>query len=90
MTQLFEELGFAHPHLDFPDSHPVDAGRAPASVRGSSAPCVAKRADIGGPIPHVPPGFVGVGLAPLIEFALNAEYPDFICLVIRVHVITPP
>lgn len=72
---------------------------APQSWRGCAPPSSRRSRRIGGldlrpraakrdeakPAPHVPPIVVGICLAPLIEFALNAEYPNFVCLVIYVH-----
>lgn len=48
-------------------------------------PRMAEHSEVGQPTPHVPPLVVGIRLTPLIEFALNAEYPDFVCPKIHVH-----
>jgi hypothetical protein len=66
---------FANALLDVSHSHPVDPGGAAASIRGHTSPGVTEHAWVGEPAPHVPPGIIGICLAPLIEFALNAEYP---------------
>ena len=77
---LLADLG-----ADASHGHPVDPGGAFASVGGHAPPSVAKHCGVGEPTPHVPPCIVGICLAPLIEFALNAEYPSLIDLMIHVH-----
>lgn len=48
-------------------------------------PGVAQYAKVGHPAPHVAPLIAGSRLTPLIEFALNVEYPGLVGLMIRVH-----
>lgn len=83
--KLVEEPPFPNLGADAPHGHPVDPGGSAASVRGHASPTVTKHAQVSKPTPHVPPTVVGIRLAPLVEFALNAEYPSLIGLAIRVH-----
>src|ERR687892_92252 len=64
---------------------PVDAGRAFPDVGGDATPGAPEVAWICDPVPHVPVRFVGVALAPLVEFPLNVEEPAFISLATGVH-----
>ena len=83
--KLIEETLFPDFGADASRSHPVDPSGSAASVGGHSSPSVAEHAKVSEPTPHVLPTVVGMRLAPLIEFALNAEYPSLIGWVIRVH-----
>lgn len=73
------------PVPDASHRHPVNPGRASTFVGGNALPGVAQHPEVGQPTPHVAPLVVGISLTPLIEFALNAEYPDLIGPMIRVH-----
>src|ERR1700733_1263929 len=70
---------------DAPHGHPIDPGGTCASIGRHAPPGAAKRADVGQPTPHISPLVVRIFLTPLIEFALNAEYPSLIGLSIHVH-----
>src|ERR1700694_2493193 len=83
--QSFEKALLTDPALYVLHGHPVDPGRAFASVRGYAPPRVADHARVGKPTPQIPPYFVRMCLASLIELALNAEYPGFFGLMIHVH-----
>ena len=65
--------------------HPVDASSSAPFVGGNALPGMAQYAEVGHPTPHVAPLIAGIGLTPLVEFALNAEYPALIGLMIHVH-----
>ncbi len=64
--------------------HPVDPGCASAFVRGyvarRDAACAGRL-----PNPTYPDRRLGICLAPLVEFALNAKYPSLVGPVIHVH-----
>lgn len=83
-AQLIEEAVLTAFLPDALRGYPIDPGGPRAFVRSDVPPGMAKHAGIDKPPPHIPPSLVGMCPTPLIEFALNAEYPS-IGLGIRVH-----
>ena len=65
--------------------HPVDASSAASFIGGNALPGMPQYAEVSHPTPRVAPLIVGTRLTPLVEFALNVEYPDLIGLTIHVH-----
>ncbi len=64
---------------------PVDPGGATAFVGGNAPPGAPQVAEVCHPVPQIAVAAVGIGPAPLVELALNAEEPSLISLIIRVH-----
>src|SRR5208282_1739345 len=82
---LFQEQVHTHCRADSRYCHPIDPGSSTPLVQSDLSPGAPQVPDIRNPVPHVAVAVFRMSSAPLIEFALHAEEPGFISLIIQVH-----
>jgi hypothetical protein len=85
VTKLLQESLASHRRANASHCLPVDSGGSSAPVRGDPPPRTSQVARVGYPVPQLSIAAVGICFAPLIELALNAQEPDLIGPIIRVH-----
>lgn len=85
VTKPLQESLASHPRANAFHRLPVNSGSPSAFVRGDLPPRTSQVARVSDPVPQLSIAAAGICFTPLIELALNAQEPDLIGLIIRVH-----